>query len=67
MAHFSQVVLHCHTELRICVQLHIVKNWLVDNGWLDNTIRVPLILGIWGGKGQGAPATLIACPLLLPI
>ncbi|CAK0780317.1 hypothetical protein CVIRNUC_005010 [Coccomyxa viridis] len=35
------------------VALHIVKNWLVDNGWLDNTIRVPLILGIWGGKGQG--------------
>ena len=36
-----------------CMQMHIVKNWLVDNGWLDNTIRVPLILGIWGGKGQG--------------
>ncbi|CAL5221664.1 g3892 [Coccomyxa viridis] len=35
------------------VAMHIVKNWLVDNGWLDNTIRVPLILGIWGGKGQG--------------
>ena len=40
--------------LTVCmVQLHIVKNWLVDNGWLDHTIRVPLILGIWGGKGQG--------------
>ena len=38
-----------------CVQMHIVKNWLVDNGMLDNTIRVPLILGIWGGKGQGMP------------
>ena len=38
--------------------MHIVKNWLVDNGWLDNTIRVPLILGIWGGKGQGVPAAL---------
>jgi hypothetical protein len=36
-------------------QLHVVKNWLVDNGWLDHTIRVPLILGIWGGKGQGLP------------
>lgn len=35
--------------------MHIVKNWLVDNGWLDNTIRVPLIMGIWGGKGQGGP------------
>ena len=35
------------------LQLHIVKNWLVDNGWLDKTVRVPLILGIWGGKGQG--------------
>lgn len=38
---------------RVHVQMHIVKNWLVDNGWLDHTIRVPLILGIWGGKGQG--------------
>lgn len=35
------------------VQMHIVKNWLVDNGGLDPSLRVPLILGIWGGKGQG--------------
>ena len=42
------------------LQMHIVKNWLVDNGWLDNSIRVPLILGIWGGKGQGRPKHLKA-------
>ena len=51
--------------------MHIVKNWLVDNGWLDHTIRVPLILGIWGGKGQGvpnmqAPSWHSACHLLSP-
>ena len=56
MAAFLQV--GCRIELSMYVQMHIVKNWLVDNGWLDNTIRVPLILGIWGGKGQGVPATL---------
>ncbi|CAA6662323.1 unnamed protein product [Spirodela intermedia] len=31
------------------VACHIVKNYLVDH--LD--IKVPLILGVWGGKGQG--------------
>ncbi|CAL8468936.1 g8477 [Coccomyxa elongata] len=35
------------------VAMHIVKNWLVDNDCLDSSIRVPLILGIWGPKGQG--------------
>ena len=35
------------------VQLHIVKNFLVDAGCFDASLRVPLILGIWGGKGQG--------------
>ena len=31
--------------------MHIAKNYLVDAGSLK--IRVPLILGIWGGKGLG--------------
>ncbi|XP_078438581.1 P-loop containing nucleoside triphosphate hydrolases superfamily protein [Wolffia australiana] len=31
------------------VACHIVKNYLADQ--LD--IRIPLILGVWGGKGQG--------------
>ncbi|KAK9915318.1 hypothetical protein WJX75_007556 [Coccomyxa subellipsoidea] len=35
------------------VAMHIVKNWLVDNDCFDTSIRVPLILGIWGPKGQG--------------
>lgn len=35
------------------VQLHVVKNFLMDAGCFDETTRVPLILGIWGGKGQG--------------
>jgi len=33
------------------VALHITKNILCDQGALD--CRVPLILGIWGDKGQG--------------
>ncbi len=37
------------------VQMHIVKNWMVDNGAFDPSHRVPLILGIWGPKGQGVP------------
>lgn len=35
------------------VALHIAKNFLVDQGAFDPATRVPLILGIWGGKGQG--------------
>ncbi|EIE26946.1 hypothetical protein COCSUDRAFT_11792, partial [Coccomyxa subellipsoidea C-169] len=35
------------------VAMHIVKNWMVDNGAFDPSHRVPLILGIWGPKGQG--------------
>jgi hypothetical protein len=35
------------------VAVHIAKNFLVDAGSLDPHVRVPLILGIWGGKGQG--------------
>lgn len=35
------------------VQMHMVKNFLVDNVGLDKHARVPLILGIWGAKGQG--------------
>ena len=33
-------------------QLHIAKNFLVDQGAFGANSRVPLILGIWGGKGQ---------------
>ena len=35
------------------VTLHIAKNFLLDQGCFDKMTRVPLILGIWGGKGQG--------------
>jgi pantothenate kinase-related protein Tda10 len=35
------------------VALHIAKNFLVDSGAFDPSTKVPLILGIWGGKGQG--------------
>ncbi len=35
------------------VAMHIVKNFLCDSGSFDATTRVPLLLGIWGGKGQG--------------
>lgn len=35
------------------VVLHITKNFLMDQGSFDDSTRVPLILGIWGGKGQG--------------
>ena len=33
--------------------MHIVKNYMVDAGSFDASLRIPLILGIWGGKGQG--------------
>ena len=35
------------------VALHVTKNALVESGGLDDKTVVPLILGIWGGKGQG--------------
>lgn len=35
------------------VVMHIVKNFLIDQGCFDKVTKVPLILGIWGGKGQG--------------
>ena len=35
------------------VVMHIVKNFLIDAGCFDSATKVPLILGIWGGKGQG--------------
>ncbi|KAI8112003.1 hypothetical protein M9435_004498 [Picochlorum sp. BPE23] len=35
------------------VVMHIVKNYLIDAGCFDPMTKVPLILGIWGGKGQG--------------
>lgn len=34
------------------VAMHIGKNYLAEQAFDDQT-RVPLILGIWGGKGQG--------------
>lgn len=43
----------CLLELGFYMQLHIVKNFLMDAGCFDASLRVPLILGIWGGKGQG--------------
>ncbi|KAK9814001.1 hypothetical protein WJX73_008754 [Symbiochloris irregularis] len=35
------------------VAMHMVKNFLVDNAGFDKQVRVPLIMGIWGAKGQG--------------
>ena len=35
------------------VALHVTKNALIETGGLDDKTVVPLILGIWGGKGQG--------------
>lgn len=35
------------------VVMHITKNFLVDQGAFDASTKIPLILGIWGGKGQG--------------
>lgn len=35
------------------VTMHVVKNYMNDAGCFDASLRVPLILGIWGGKGQG--------------
>lgn len=33
--------------------LHIAKNYMVEKGCFDAQTNVPLILGIWGPKGQG--------------
>ena len=32
--------------------MHIAKNYLADAGSLPG-VNVPLILGVWGGKGMG--------------
>ena len=37
----------------LMLQMHIVKNVMCDQGVFDGQTRIPLILGIWGGKGQG--------------
>ena len=46
--------------MHFCAQMHLVKNMLMDRGAFDAQIRVPLILGIWGGKGQGAQAASLS-------
>lgn len=48
----------CHlylVELRSCpvLQLHITKNYMAEKGCFASKIKVPLIMGIWGPKGQG--------------
>ena len=43
----------CQSNIVCCLQLHIVKNYMVEKGCFDTQTRVPLILGIWGPKGQG--------------
>ena len=48
----------------VCAQMHIVKNIMMDQGIFDAQTRVPLILGIWGGKGQGKPS---AASMPLPV
>ncbi|KAF8055666.1 rca [Scenedesmus sp. PABB004] len=35
------------------VAMHITKNYLADQGAIDASSNVPLILGIWGPKGCG--------------
>lgn len=35
------------------LQLHITKNYMVEKGCFASKIKVPLIMGIWGPKGQG--------------
>ena len=35
------------------VVMHLAKNLIMDEGGFDDKTRVPLILGVWGGKGQG--------------
>lgn len=40
--------------------MHAVKNVLADQGSLGN-MRPPLIMGIWGGKGQGKSFQLELC------
>ena len=43
------------TQVTVCgvLQLHIVKNYMADKQAFDSQTKVPLILGIWGPKGQG--------------
>lgn len=33
--------------------MHVAKNFMADRQAFDTQTRVPLILGIWGPKGQG--------------
>jgi pantothenate kinase-related protein Tda10 len=33
--------------------MHITKNYLLDQGAISPSCKVPLILGIWGPKGCG--------------
>ena len=42
------------------IAMHAVKNVLADQGSLGN-MRPPLIMGIWGGKGQGKSFQLELC------
>lgn len=35
------------------LQLHITKNYMAEKGCFASKIKVPLIMGIWGPKGQG--------------
>jgi hypothetical protein len=35
------------------VAVHVAKNFLLEQGAFDAQTQVPLVLGIWGGKGQG--------------
>jgi pantothenate kinase-related protein Tda10 len=39
--------------LLVAPQLHVVKNYLAEVGAIEERVRVPLILGIWGPKGCG--------------
>lgn len=42
------------------VTMHVVKNILADKGSLPQ-LRPPLIMGLWGGKGQGKSFQLELC------
>ena len=41
---------YCSPHFMDKVTLHLVKNYLAD---ILPKIKIPLILGVWGGKGQG--------------
>ncbi|CAA2981885.1 Hypothetical predicted protein [Olea europaea subsp. europaea] len=47
----------CFVDNAVC---HILKNYI---GYLLNA-KVPLILGIWGGKGQGKTFTPVSAGVL---